>query len=66
MATEFEHLTLKDRCDRCGAAAYVRVHKASVDLVFCAHHFDKVWADLMAQDFLVYEDIRSALVPANA
>jgi hypothetical protein len=33
-------LTALDRCDRCGAQAYVRVTLASGgDLLFCAHHF---------------------------
>lgn len=32
-------LTATDRCDRCGAQAYVRVTLASgSDLLFCAHH----------------------------
>lgn len=28
-----------DRCDRCGAQAYVEVRFASGPLLFCAHHF---------------------------
>lgn len=32
-------LTAADRCDRCGAQAYLRVELASgLDLLFCAHH----------------------------
>jgi hypothetical protein len=32
-------LTATDRCDRCGAQAYVRVLLASrLELLFCAHH----------------------------
>jgi hypothetical protein len=32
-------LTAADRCDRCGAQAYVRVHLPSGgELMFCAHH----------------------------
>jgi len=32
-------LNAADRCDRCGAQAYVRVTMASgFDLLFCAHH----------------------------
>ena len=31
-------LTAADRCDRCGAQAYVRVVLAAGDLLFCAHH----------------------------
>ena len=31
-------LTAGDRCDRCGAQAYVRVLMPSGELLFCAHH----------------------------
>ncbi len=32
-------LTATDRCDRCGAQAYLRVHLSSGgELLFCAHH----------------------------
>ncbi len=31
-------LTAMDRCDRCGAQAFVRAVLASGDLLFCAHH----------------------------
>lgn len=31
-------LTAADRCDRCGAQAYVRVVMPSGHLFFCAHH----------------------------
>lgn len=31
-------LTAADRCDRCGAQAYVRVVLAHGELLFCAHH----------------------------
>ena len=32
-------LTVTDRCDRCGAQAYVRVLLPSrLELLFCAHH----------------------------
>lgn len=35
-------LTRQDRCDRCGAQAYVRatLHQAGdAELLFCGHHF---------------------------
>jgi hypothetical protein len=33
-------LTAADRCDRCGAQAYVRATLASgLELFFCAHHW---------------------------
>lgn len=31
-------LTGADRCDACGAQAYVRVHLQAGELLFCAHH----------------------------
>jgi hypothetical protein len=31
-------LTAADRCDACGAQAYVRVTLATGDLLFCSHH----------------------------
>jgi len=34
-------LSALDRCDSCGAQAYVRVTLASGDLLFCAHHGTK-------------------------
>lgn len=37
--TDAATLTALDRCDRCGAQAYVRVTLDSgSDLLFCAHH----------------------------
>ena len=34
-------LSALDRCDSCGAEAYVRVTMASGQLYFCAHHAAK-------------------------
>ena len=34
-------LTAADRCDLCGAQAYVRATLASGELLFCAHHAAK-------------------------
>lgn len=36
--TQTTPLTAADRCDRCGAQAYVRVVLPSGELLFCAHH----------------------------
>lgn len=33
-----EPLTAVDRCDRCGAQAYMRVTLPAGELLFCAHH----------------------------
>ena len=31
-------LTASDRCDRCGAQAFVRAVPSAGELLFCAHH----------------------------
>ncbi|MFY9262885.1 MAG: hypothetical protein GX483_06370 [Actinomycetaceae bacterium] len=43
MNTTIEHPTMTaiDRCDACGAQAYVRVEMAAGELYFCAHHARK-------------------------
>ncbi len=53
---EGAELTAADRCDRCGAQAYVRVTMASgFDLLFCAHH-SKEHADKLKQVALQIHD----------
>jgi hypothetical protein len=34
-----------DRCDKCGAQAYVQVKGSTGDLLFCAHHYEKIMND---------------------
>ncbi|MFT3861294.1 hypothetical protein [Micropruina sp.] len=36
--TAVGELTTADRCDRCGAQAYLRVTLQAGELLFCAHH----------------------------
>lgn len=38
VATEVTPLTALDRCDSCGAQAYVRATLNGSELLFCAHH----------------------------
>ena len=53
---EDSHLNASDRCDRCGAQAYVRVTMASgFDLLFCSHH-SKEHADKLKQVALTIHD----------
>ena len=40
LESEFS-LTANDRCDSCGAQAYIRVQLDSGELLFCAHHGKK-------------------------
>ena len=35
-------LTIKDRCDRCQAQAYVKIAGTSGELLFCSHHDNKI------------------------
>lgn len=36
--TQVIELNATDRCDECGAQAYIRVELASGELLFCGHH----------------------------
>lgn len=36
-----QKLNLLDRCDRCGAQAFVLVRGVSGELLFCGHHYTK-------------------------
>jgi hypothetical protein len=38
---QVNELTASDRCDSCGAQAYIRVSIGSSELLFCAHHGKK-------------------------
>lgn len=35
-------LKATDRCDKCNAHAYVLVRGSTGELMFCAHHYDKI------------------------
>lgn len=38
-------LTAHDRCDGCGAQAYVKVTGVSGELYFCSHHFSNIMSN---------------------
>ena len=42
-------LTAQDRCDRCGAQAYVVTKHEAGPLLWCKHHADMVEDQLLAQ-----------------
>jgi hypothetical protein len=42
-----------DRCDRCGARAYIRATLANGELLFCAHHGREYMPKLAAQALTV-------------
>lgn len=61
-------LTASDRCDRCGAQAYVRATMDSgLDLLLCAHHFHQN-EDRLRQIAVTIHDESDRLsdVPATA
>lgn len=39
-------LTALDRCDRCGAQAWVKASGVNGELLFCSHHYNKVKTNL--------------------
>jgi len=53
--TAIEDLTTADRCDRCGAQAYLRVTLSAGELLFCAHHA-KAHSDRLKQVALNIQD----------
>lgn len=61
-------LTAADRCDRCGAQAYVRaVMAAGSELLFCAHHWRDNEIRLREVATAIHDESqRLAAVPATA
>lgn len=61
-------LTATDRCDRCGAQAYVRVMLGTdSELLFCSHHWHANADALRTVASDVYDELdRLADVPATA
>ena len=61
-------LTASDRCDRCGAQAYVRVTlQSGSKLLFCAHHAREYEPKLRELEATIEdESIRLADTPAIA
>lgn len=57
---ELPSLTALDRCDSCGAQAYVRATLASGELLFCAHHGARFREKLEGQ-LLAWHDESSRL-----
>lgn len=43
-------LTALDRCDGCGAQAYVKVTGVSGELLFCNHHYNKIMDNAVGYD----------------
>ena len=60
--------TATDRCDRCGAQAYVRATLGSgFDLLFCGHHWYENEAKLRGMGAAIENDLaRLTATPATA
>ncbi len=54
-----------DRCDRCGAQAFVRAVLSAGELLFCAHH-GREYGEKLAQRALLVEDTSSSLRGSSA
>ena len=54
-------LSALDRCDSCGAQAYVRATLATGELLFCAHHAAR-FKEKLAGTALVWHDETSRLL----
>lgn len=64
MTTTMERapLTLADRCDRCGAQAFVRALFAAGELTFCGHHARELRVPL-AREAILVEDATDQINP---
>lgn len=56
--TAIHELTALDRCDRCGAQAFVMTRLNGRDLLWCAHHFKDHAAKLALAGALIVADDR--------
>ena len=63
--TTLAPLTAADRCDRCGAQAYVRVVLPTGELFFCGHHA-RVYADAYRATALEIQDETDRLIAQAA
>ena len=43
-------LNANNRCDSCGAQAYVQVFGVTGDLLFCAHHYNNIVDNAIGYD----------------
>ena len=60
-------LTATDRCDRCGAQAYIRVTMTSgYDLLLCAHHFHENESRLREIATNIQDESERLVEPASA
>ncbi|AAZ56168.1 hypothetical protein JCM3263A_00850 [Thermobifida fusca] len=59
-------LTASDRCDRCGAQAYVRVVlNSGGELLFCAHHMRQHGESIRKVAMEIHDETDRLLSPKN-
>jgi hypothetical protein len=46
-------LDATDRCDSCGAQAYIKVIGKAGELLFCAHHYNKIMDNAVGYDKMI-------------
>ena len=51
-----------DRCDRCGAQAYVVIEVSGVELLFCGHHFNTHCMTIIERGYAIVADEREQLL----
>jgi hypothetical protein len=56
-------LNALDRCDRCGAQAYVKATKGEASLLFCAHHGHEHVPALKEKGFTIHDETKRLAVP---
>lgn len=56
-----ETLLSTDKCDRCGAQAYVRFSKDAAELDFCNHHSHKLFDSMEKSGWSISIDTRELL-----
>lgn len=56
MEKKIQSLTVNDRCDRCGAQAFVAVKGLSGELLFCGHHFSKHQFELEIWSYQIIDE----------
>jgi hypothetical protein len=59
-------LSALDRCDSCGAQAYVRVTLATGELLFCAHHASRFKEKLVGSALAWHDESSRLLDEPNA
>lgn len=54
--TKEKVINISDRCDRCGAQAYVWINGVNGDLFFCGHHYNQFEESLKSYAFEIIDE----------